>query len=435
MAFSLKPLLPTLLALLFTVQSVHAAHWVNAWGSMPQLTEPHNLPPAPFNQSDLVFPNSTIRQTVRATLSGEWIRIRLSNAFGGSELPITAVSIALPSNGDSGVSSIQPRTSRAVTFSGLSAVVIPSGAQVVSDPIQFTLRAQSALSVSVYSEGGQRLNLVTGHPGSRTTSWMVFGNGVDSLELEGEEKTSTNHWYWISSVETWADDGAGAVVIVGDSITDGRGSTDNGNNRWPDLLVSRLQADRATRNIAVINQAAGGNRILADGLGPNALGRIDRDVIAQPGTKYAIIFEGVNDIGTGPTTTEGQKAIEDRLIWALKQMITRLHTAGIPVFGATITPMSGPGQGYGDPTREVTRKNVNRWIRSSGAFDVVLDFDRLLADPEVPEQLREIYDTGDHLHPNVEAFKVMAEAVPLALFRRPWSVQGDGSVPPGVVDA
>lgn len=409
-------LLITLLYLFINAQAALAEQWLTTWGSMPQLTEPQNLPPSPFTAPNVVFRNTTLRQTIRATLGGDSFRLRISNVFGGSDLPVTAISVALPTNGSAGVSSIQPSSAKAVTFSGASSFIIPNGAQVLSDPIRLSVRAQSMVTVSIYTATGQTTNSISGHPGSRTTSWMAFGNQVNALDLAGPEKASTNHWYWASALEVWTGDDAGAIAIVGDSITDGRESTDNGNDRWPDLLLARLQDSVSTRNIAVINQAAGGNRILADGLGPNALGRIDRDVIALPGVNYAMIFEGTNDIGTGPITLEGQKIIEDRLIWAFKQMVERLHTAGIPVIGATITPFTG--HEYGHPTREVTRQKVNEWIRTSRVFDVVVDFDKLLRDPEQPARFKVEYDGGDHLHPNVRGFQVMADAIPLGFFAK-----------------
>ncbi|KAG6864196.1 hypothetical protein C0991_011628 [Blastosporella zonata] len=418
------------LTLLLSTLHVDASKWVDTWGSMPQLTEPANLPPAPFNATDIVFQNATIRQTIRTSIGSDWLRVRISNVFGGSDLPITAVSLALPVNGAAGVSAIQSGSSKVVTFSGDSAFSVPNGAQVVSDPIQFSVKSQQNIAITIYTASGQTTNSITSHPGSRTTSWMVNGNQVNALNFTGQT-ANTNHWYLISGVEAWADDTASSIAVVGDSITDGRGSTDNGNNRWTDLLVDRLQSNSATRNLAVINQAAGGNRILADGLGPNALGRIDRDVIAHPNVKYAIIFEGVNDIGTADSTTSAQTLVGDRMIWAYKQMVARLHSAGIPVFGATITPMSGDGQSYGTPEREATRKRVNEWIKSSGTFDAVLDFDSLLADPANPAQLQAKYDTGDHLHPTVEAYNVMVQSIPLNLFSRRWEVATGGRVPPG----
>lgn len=179
-----------------------------------------------------------------------------------------------------------------------------------------------------------------------------------------------------------------------------------------------MQKNAATKNIAVVNQAAGGNRILADGLGPNALGRIERDVISQSGIKYAMIFEGVNDIGTADATTAAQQAIGDRVIWALKQMVTRMNIAGLPVFGATITPFSGDPtiQPYSSPVREVTRQRVNKFIRTSGIFAAVIDFDKVVADPANPSQLAPNFDSGDFLHPNVAGYQAMANSIPLNIF-------------------
>ncbi|TFK33665.1 SGNH hydrolase-type esterase domain-containing protein [Crucibulum laeve] len=397
-------------------QHSSAGHWVDTWGAMPQLTEQANLPPLPFTQPDVVFNNSTIRQTLHMSIGGNQIRLRISNAFGTSDLPITAVTVALPVNGSAGVSTIQTRTIKTVTFSGLSSVIIPNGALVVSDPIDFPVKSQSMITVTIYTQEGQTTNNITSHPGSRTTSWFCTGNFVSSEDLTGGSTASVAHWYFLSAVEVWAPTTTGAFVIVGDSITDGRGSTDNANNRWPDLVLAKMQQKAATRNIAVINQAAGGNRILADGLGPNALGRIDRDVIAQSSVRYAMIFEGVNDIGTAATDTQTQQAVGDRVIWAMKQIVIRLRTFNMPIFAATITPFGGEGQVYSDPNREVTRKRVNNFIRTSGTFDAVIDFDKILGDPSNSTQLAPQFDSGDHLHPNVAGYQAIADAFPLNIF-------------------
>jgi lysophospholipase L1-like esterase len=230
------------------------------------------------------------------------------------------------------------------------------------------------------------------------------------------------HWYFLSSIEAWVPPSTGSLVIVGDSITDGRGSETNKNNRWPDLLHVRLQKSASTRQISIANQAAGGNRILNDGLGPNALGRIDRDVLSHPGVKYTMIFEGVNDIGTADTTVAAQNAVYDSLIQAYKQMVTRIHAFGIPVFGATITPFSAPanftGQPYSHPERERTRTRVNKWIRESGVFDEVVDFDAMLRDPVIPSQLKSEYDSGDYLHPGVPGYQHLADEFPVGIFRK-----------------
>lgn len=206
-------------------------HWVDTWTAMPQLTEAANLPNPPFNQSGLVFPNSTIRQTLHMSIGANQIRLRISNAFGGSDLPITAVSVALPFNGSAGVSAIQKGTSKTVTFSGLTSVQIPNGALVVSDPIDFPVKAQSMLTVTLYTAQGQTTNDITSHPGSRTTSWFSFGNFVNAENLTDSSVQNVAHWYFLSAVEGLVPTSTSALAIVGDSITDGRASDTDGNDR------------------------------------------------------------------------------------------------------------------------------------------------------------------------------------------------------------
>jgi len=409
---------------LIAVQNVWASEgrWVDAWTSMPQLTEPANLPPPPFNGSDSVFFNSTIRQTLHMTIGGDEIRVRFSNAFGVNDLQITAATVALPVGGVSGASEIVTTTLKTLTFSGSPSFIVPNGALVVSDPIAFPIKSQLTITVTLYLAQGQPGFSVTSHPGSRATTWISFGNLVQAENMTGSSTTSLAHWYFVSAVETFSPS-ASAFVVVGDSITDGRGSDTDKNNRWPDLVLARMQKNPATSQISVNNQAAGGNRILADGLGPNALGRIDRDVISQSGVKYAMIFEGVNDIGVADATAEAQAVIGDRVIAAFKQIVTRVHAAGIPIFAATITPFSAPAnessiQPYSSPVREATRQRVNAWIRTSGTFDAVIDFDKVVADPAIPSQLSPTFNSGDFLHPNVAGYTAMAAAFPLDLFER-----------------
>jgi lysophospholipase L1-like esterase len=249
---------------------------------------------------------------------------------------------------------------------------------------------------------------------------MVPGNAVSAPDLStlpGAAKT--DHWYFLSGVDAVLPAASAALVLVGDSITDGRGSTTNGNDRWPDQLLARVAAANGTSPaISIVNQAAGGNRVLADGLGPNALGRIDRDVIAQSGVRYMLVYEGVNDIGTADVSPATQTATADRLIAAFEQMVLRVHRFGIAAFGATITPFSGPGQAYGHPEREKARQRVNEWIRGSGVFDAVVDFDAAVRDPKNATQLDPRYDSGDYLHLNPEGYRVMAAAVDLDVFAR-----------------
>ncbi|EPE32729.1 SGNH hydrolase [Glarea lozoyensis ATCC 20868] len=395
--------------------------WIPTWGSMPQLTEPANLPPAPYNQTGVVFKDSTVRQTIRTTIGGSQIRLRFSNAFGPVDLPITAVTVALSSNTTAGgENAIQTKTLKSVTFSGSSSFVVPQGALVVSDPIDFAVKPLTILTITMYLADGQQGNSITSHPGSRTTSWFVQGNQVTAASLSGPSLANAAHWYFLSNVEVAVSQNAKSFILIGDSITDGRGSTTNLNNRWPDLLVPRLLSRPQTSQISVINQAAGGNRILNDGLGPNTLARLDRDVLAQGGVEYAMIFEGVNDIGTAATDATTQKTVGDRLISAFKQITTRLRTADITVYAATITPFSAPanytGQPYSDPERENTRQRVNKWIRESGNFDEVVDFDALLRDAKIPSQLDARYNSGDYLHPNVVGYQRIADKFPLDIF-------------------
>nr|WP_062331937.1 SGNH/GDSL hydrolase family protein [Herbidospora sakaeratensis] len=382
--------------------------WVHTWTSMPQLTEPHNLPPAPFTQENLVMNDTTLRQTVRVTAGGRQLRLRFSNAFGGVALPITKVAVALPANGQAGVAAIRPGSSRPVTFQGRTSVSVPIGAQAVSDPLNFPVAAGTNLTVTLYLAQGQASNLVTSHPGSRTTSHLLAGDHVAAAELPGA--TPTDHWYFLSGVETVSDEKA--VVMVGDSLTDGRGSTTNGNNRWPDLLFDRL------RDTPVLNQAAGGNRVLNDGLGPNVLARLDRDVLATSGVAWLLVFEGVNDIGTAEATEAAQAQVAADLIAAYEQIVVRAQAQDIRVYGATITAFGG-NTGYDDPAglREATRQRVNHWIRTSGRFDAVVDFDRVTRDPANPRQLLPAYDTGDHLHFNPAGYQAIADSVPARLFR------------------
>lgn len=371
---------------------------------MPQLTEPHNMPPPPFTQDGLVLANATLRQTVRVTTGGRRMRLRFSNAFGGAVLPITAVTVALPKDGRAGVSAVQPGTTRRVTFSGRSSVDVPRGALVVSDPLDFALAPGTNLSVTTYLASGQASNEITSHPGSRTTSHLLAGNHVEAADLPGA--TPTDHWYLLSGVEVLS--AASALVVIGDSLTDGRGSTTNGNDRWPDRLFDRL------REPAVLNQAAGGNRVLNDGLGPNVLARLDRDLIAQSGVRWLILFEGINDIGTAPATEAAQKQVADDLIAAYQQVVERAHAHDIKVYGATLLPFGGSF--YDEGFREETRQTVNRWIRSR-RFDAVIDFDAAVRDPASPRQLLPVADVGDHLHLNPTGYRMLAEAVPVKLFR------------------
>lgn len=392
-------------------------HWVNTWSAMPQLTEPGNMPPAPFTGERAVLVDTTLRQTVRVTTGGDRVRLRFSNAFGGSALPLTAVTVALPLGGQAGVGAIEPGTSRTVTFSGRESMTVPVGAQVVSDPLDFTLNPGTNLTVTAYLAEGQASLALTSHPGSRTTSYLRHGDHTEDTDLPGA--TPTNHWYLLSDVEVLSRPATTAVAVLGDSLTDGRGSTTNGNNRWPDQLFDRLQQRPGTRHIAVVNQAAGGNRVLNDGLGPSALARLDRDILAHSAVEQLIVFEGVNDLGTAEATPAAQQRVTADLIAAYEQIIVRSHAQGIRVHGATLLPFGG-NTPYDDTAghREAARQAVNTWIRTSGRFDTVLDFDRAVRDPDNPSRLLPGLHDGDWLHLNPEGYRILAEAVPTRLLRQ-----------------
>ncbi|KAF4624200.1 hypothetical protein G7Y89_g13973 [Cudoniella acicularis] len=296
-------------------------HWVDTWTSMPQLVEPDNLPPAPYKGSSAIFADATLRQTLHISIAASTIRLQFSNTFGTTDLPITSASLALPLGGKAGSGSIQPTTLRGLTFNGGSeSVVIPRGKVVYSDSIDFAVAAQSMLTVSIYLKDGQKGASITGHPGSRTTSWMVAGEKVNETSVAG---ASVKHWYFVTVVEAWAPAADSALMILGDSITDGRGSTDDTNDRWPDLLLSRMQKSGLT-TIGVNNQAAGGNRVLADGLGPSLISRYTRDAITASGAKYVMIFEGVNDLGQSSSPS----GTADQLISAFKTICADAHKAG-----------------------------------------------------------------------------------------------------------
>jgi lysophospholipase L1-like esterase len=382
---------------------------------MPQLTEPGNLPPPPFTTEAGVLIDATLRQTMHVSVGGKRMRVRFSNAFGDTALTITSARLALPVGGAAGVSAIRPASDHALTFQGRATVTIPAGAQAVSDVLSEEVIQASNLTVTIYLAHGQPSQNITSHPGSRTTSYMVAGDHVSDADLVNP--TSVAHWYFASAIEVWADDLTQAVVLLGDSLTDGRGSTTDRNDRWPDQLASRLRASSRTDRVAVLNQAAGGNRVLNDGLGPNLLARLDRDLLAQSGVRWTLVFEGINDIGTADATEDAQNTVTDELIRAYEQIIVRAHAQHLRVYGATITPMVGSFYTDDAGLREASRQAVNHWIRTSNLFDAVIDFDRAARDPANPAVISPALDSGDHLHLNPAGYQVLAAAVDLRLFR------------------
>jgi lysophospholipase L1-like esterase len=234
------------------------------------------------------------------------------------------------------------------------------------------------------------------------------------------EPKQVDHWFQLSEVDVQVAPSAASIAILGDSITDGHGATTNGNDRWTDVLAATLQASPNTRNIGVSNQGIGGNHLLTEGLGPSALARFDRDVLAPAGVRWVIVFEGVNDLGGlaihAEVSPEAHAAFVQRVLAAYKQIIARAHAHGLRVYGATITPYVGSGYYHPGPLSEADRQSVNQWIRTDGHFDAVIDFDAVVRDPQHPDHLLPAFDCGDHLHPSPAGYKAMGESIPLTLF-------------------
>ena len=348
---------------------------------------------------------NTLRQVVHVSLGGDQLRVRLSNAFGTEPVSINAAHIAVSDS----ASAIHPETDHTLQFDSQTAITIQPGEAALSDPFSFDLEPLSNVAITLHIDSIS--SDMTGHPGSRTTSYIQTGNHVSAPELP--EAAQTDHWYLIDAIDVMAPDSAAAVATLGNSITDGRGSGTNRQNRWPDELARRLQNNPSTRNVAVLNQGIGGNCVLRDCLGPAALSRFERDVLNQTGVRWLIILEGINDIGQAQNADQAEQVAQE-LIDAYQTMISQAHGEDIHVYGATLLPFGGSF--YDGPEREQARQTVNEWIRTSGAFDAVIDLDKALRDPDNPSQLLPAADTGDHLHPNETGHRMMAEAVDLALF-------------------
>jgi len=370
-------------------------HWVSTWACAPQLTEPQNLPPRPGLSAN------TLRQVVHVSIGGKRLRVEFSNAFGTNSVTIDSANIAISAGGGG----IERSSQRTLSFSGGHSITIAAGGAVHSDPLDFPVAPLSNLSISIHF--GDTSGAVTGHPGSRTTSYLQSGDCVSCPDLPNAAKTA--HWYILTGIDVLADDSSAAVVTLGDSITDGRGSTTDGNNRWPDNVARRLSTNASTASVAVVNQGIGGNTVVIGGLGPTALKRFDRDVLGASGVRWLIVLEGVNDIGGSHSET-----VITNLIAAYEQFIQKAHDHNLRAYGGTITPFGGSF--YDSPSHEAARQAVNEWIRTNHRFDSIIDFDAALRDLANPTHLLPAYDTGDHLHPSVAGYQKMAEVIDLNLF-------------------
>ena len=345
---------------------------------------------------------------VRTSIGGRRLRVEFSNAYGTAALMVGGAHIALRAKD----SEIVPTSDRALSFGGRPSCAIPPGALMISDPVDLDVPAQSDLAISMY------LPSETGPPtmhgtGLQTTYISRDGNQTAERSIDAAAKSFS--WYWLSGIDVAAPADAAALVTFGDSITDGATSTPDTNRSWPAYLAARLAANASTANVAVVNQGISGNRVLRDGAGVNALARFDRDVLSVPGVKWVSLMESINDVGIG-SRTPAEAVTADDLITGLKQLADRAHMRGIKVIGCTLTPYEGAAY-YSEPG-EVIRMAINQWIRTSGVFDAVFDFDKVEQDAEHPKQFRDGFNTTDHLHPNDTGYKAMADSVDLALFAK-----------------
>ena len=404
-------------------------HWVGTWATALQ---------TPATNTTVVFENQTLRQIVRTSIGGNKVRVRLTNALGIDNLVIGAAHIALrapctvgpytPFSNNVNVpptgtcttlegSAIVPSSDRTLFFGGVPSIIIPPGGMVLSDPVKLDVPELGDLAISIYLPNhiDNNTNLFTRHGSAFQTNYVSPVGAGDHTGDESFSPLSTTtlitNWYFLSGVEVKASKKTGAIVTLGDSITDGTRSTVNTNNRWPNQLARRLMAKHGNHKMGVLDVGISGNRILSGGsTNPVAASRLERDVLTQPGVKYVIVLEGIND----SSNTIYQA---DKIIAGLNQIIERAHERGLTIYGATLTPAGQPGAPALPNIREQNRLAVNAWIRTSGAFDAVIDFDEVTRDPSNPTFFLPIYDSGDHLHPNDVGYQAMGNAIDLRLFK------------------
>ena len=379
------------------------AHWVSTWASAPM-----GLAPTDKDVSS----NATYRSFLHITVPGTVVRLVLTNEFGTSPLTLRDVHVALSSD----YSSVEQGTDRRVTFAGNGDVTIPAGASVISDNVPIVLAPLARLSISIFVPQ-QRLEVRTCHEQSQTRNLIELGDLASESMLGA---TPFGPWCFLKRIEVQCEKNAATIVALGDSITDGWRSSVDEDQRWTDVLAKRLMRTRAGGRLSIANEGLGGNRLLNDGIGQvSALARFDRDVLSQPGVKYLIILEGINDITQNdPALSKvgSERITAENLINALLQLIMRAHEHNIRVIGGTLIPHGGTYYSPGEAGEKI-RKTVNAWIRTSGAFDGVIDFDRALREPENDTVLERKYDSGDHVHPNDLGYATMGESIDIKLFK------------------
>lgn len=393
-------------------QNGAAQHWVATWTTADLQAPVLRLPSVgqtvtPAQQALLGFNNQTIRMVVPVTLGGRRLKVHFSNVYSSTPLTIGAAHVAIHGKD----SAIVAGSDHALKFGGKAGITVPAGAAALSDAIDMEVPQLGELAVSLYIPNATGTPTV--HPTALQNTY-ISKQGDTTADAEIADAAISQSWYFVSAVDVLAPQQASAILAFGDSITDGARSSVGTRSSWPSQFARRISTNG---NVAVLNQGIGGNRLMHDGTGPNALARFDQDVLAQAGVRWLVILEGINDIGraTGPTAVSADAVTAEELIAAQKQMIERAHSRGIRVVGATLTPYRGAA--YFSEKGEVMREALNDWIRTGGAYDAVVDFDAATRDSKNTQMFKAEYDSGDHLHPGDAGYKAMADAVDPAIFR------------------
>jgi lysophospholipase L1-like esterase len=383
-------------------------NWITAWGTAQQLAAPARAIPSAVAYPQKVAAQS-VRMVARVTVGGKAVRVALSNSFGYSPVRIDAAQVARLAEG----SAIRPGSSRALTFGGLASVMLAPGAQVYSDPIEFQLPAQTDLVISLYL--GADSGSTTAHPIGLRNAWIAPGNQVAAEKLQ--DASQFRSYLWLAGIDVLAPPTAATIIAFGDSITDGFSTTPDLDMPWPSILARRLAEQRNQPPRAVVNMGIAGNRLLREGAGSSALARFDRDVLSRPGARWVLLLEAINDIGFSAIAglPASEKVTAEEIIAGYRMLIGRARLHGLVIIGCTLTPFEGVNTFT--EAGEGMRQAVNKWIRDSGEFDAVVDFDAVMRDPAAPRRMRAQFDSGDHIHPNDAGNKAMADAVDLKLFR------------------